>query len=102
MVQKLNQIPAEQRWDIATRCADIMPFAYDQAFRKVAPEQLRELDQAEREIWREMGGRKQGGLSQKILDTPPTRHWKLLRHSVRYQRSCWGRTSGAVPYLRGG
>ncbi|GAB7015390.1 hypothetical protein [Methanogenium cariaci] len=65
MVQKLNQIPAEQRWDIATRCADIMPFAYDQAFRKVAPEQLRELDQAEREIWREMG-RKQGAIAKNL------------------------------------
>ncbi len=55
MVQKLNQIPAERRWDIATRCADMMPFAYGQAFRKIAPERRREMDQAEKEIWREMG-----------------------------------------------
>ncbi len=55
MVQKLNQIPAERRWDIATRCADMVPFAYGQAFRNVVPERRREMDQVETEIWREMG-----------------------------------------------
>ncbi len=57
MVQVLKEVPAEQRWDIATRCSDMMPFAYEQAFRKIAPERLSELKSAEKEIWREMGKR---------------------------------------------
>ncbi len=55
MVQKLNQISADRRWEIATRYADMMPFAYDNAFRKIAPERRKEFDNAEKEIWRESG-----------------------------------------------
>ena len=56
MVQQLQrEIPAEQRWDIATRSANMLPFAYGQAFREIAPERQSELDRAEREIWRVAG-----------------------------------------------
>ena len=55
MVQKTKQISAEKRWDIATKCADMMPFVYDQAFRKIAPEMEQELNRAEIEIWRDIG-----------------------------------------------
>jgi len=55
MEQTFNQIPAERRWDIATRGASMMPFAYDRAFRKIAPERRRDIDLAQKEIWREMG-----------------------------------------------
>lgn len=56
MVQQLQrEVPAEQRWDIATRCADMLPFAYGQAFRDIAPEKQQELNRAEKEIWREAG-----------------------------------------------
>jgi|GEM_PF-877463 len=65
MVQVLKEIPAEQRWDIATRCSDMMPFVYNQAFSKIAPERQSELDRAEKEIWREFGKR-QGDIAKNI------------------------------------
>ncbi len=65
MVQLLKEVPAEQRWDIATRCSDMMPFVYTQAFRKIAPERQEELDRAEKEIWREFGKR-QGDIAKSI------------------------------------
>ena len=65
MVQKFKQIPAEQRWEIATRCADMMPFVYNQAFSKIAPERQNELNRAEIEIWREFG-KSQGDIAQSI------------------------------------
>ncbi|MDE4908774.1 hypothetical protein L0665_09160 [Methanogenium marinum] len=65
MVQKLKQISAEQRWDIATRCSDMMPFAYEQAFSKIAPEQQSELNMAEKEIWQKLG-EKQADIAKSI------------------------------------
>ena len=65
MVQVLKEVPAEQRWDIATRCADMMPFVYSQAFRKIAPERQVEINEAEKEIWREFGKR-QGDIAKSI------------------------------------
>lgn len=57
-----KEVTAERRWDIATRCADMMPFAYNQAFQKVAPERAKEFEKAEREVWREFG-RKQSDIA---------------------------------------
>ncbi|WAI00452.1 hypothetical protein [Methanogenium organophilum] len=66
MVQQLQrEIPAEKRWDIATRCSDMMPFVYSQAFRKIAPERQEEINKAETEIWREFGKR-QGDIAKSI------------------------------------
>lgn len=65
MVQVLKEVPAEKRWDIATRCSDMMPFVYSQAFRKIAPERQEELNMAEKEIWREFGKR-QGDIAKRF------------------------------------
>ena len=65
MAQMMKQVSPERRWDIATRCADMLPFAYDQAFRKIAPEHSKEFDQAEMEIWRQVGS-KQGEIAKQL------------------------------------
>ncbi|MBT8506855.1 hypothetical protein AZH53_00220 [Methanomicrobiaceae archaeon CYW5] len=65
MAQMMKQISAERRWDIATRCADMLPFAYEQAFMKIAPEHRKEFDQAEREIWGQVGS-KQGEIARQL------------------------------------
>ncbi len=65
MVQLMKQISPERRWDIATRCGDMLPFAYEQAFMKIAPEHREEFDRAEMEIWRQVGS-KQGKIAQQL------------------------------------
>lgn len=64
-LQQPREIPAERRWDIATRCSDMMPFVYEQAFRKVAPEKAEEFEKAAREIWQEFG-RKQPDIARAL------------------------------------
>ncbi|WOF17002.1 hypothetical protein F1737_10090 [Methanoplanus sp. FWC-SCC4] len=64
-MEKLNQIPAEIRWDIATRCADKLPFAYENAIYKIAADKAEQFEQAEREIWNEFG-KKQGILAKEL------------------------------------
>jgi len=67
-LQRPKEITAERRWDIATRCADMMPFVYAQSFRQAAPERAKEFENAEREIWREFG-RKQSDIA-RALELP--------------------------------
>lgn len=89
MVQQLQrEIPAERRWDIATRCADLLPFAYGQAFREIAPEQQRELSRAEKEIWREVG-RKQSDIA-KYLQLPTTSAVEIAETMSEISRTVLG------------
>ncbi|HID38691.1 MAG TPA: hypothetical protein EYP36_04160 [Calditrichaeota bacterium] len=48
----IEDIPAEQRWEIAARVASTIPFAYDIAFREVIGEMY---DEIERPIYVEAG-----------------------------------------------
>ena len=48
----IEDIPAEQRWEIATRAASAIPFAYDIAFREAIGEKY---DEIERSIYIEAG-----------------------------------------------
>jgi hypothetical protein len=41
----LEDIPAEQRWEIAARAASAIPFAYDIAFREAIGEKYDEIEQ---------------------------------------------------------
>ena len=65
MVKKLSDIPAEIRWDIATKCADAIPFAYDRALRQIAADKPEEIEQAEREIWKNIG-KSQGQIAKEL------------------------------------
>jgi len=48
----IEDIPAEQRWEIAARAASAIPFAYDIAFREAVGEKY---DEMERPIYIEAG-----------------------------------------------
>ncbi len=48
----IEDIPAEQRWEIAARAASAIPFAYDIAFREAIGEKY---DEIERPIYVEVG-----------------------------------------------
>jgi len=65
MAQMMKQISPERRWEIATGCADMLPFAYEQVFVKIAPENRKEFDQATKEIWRQVGS-KQGDIAKQL------------------------------------
>jgi hypothetical protein len=41
----IEDIPAEQRWEIAARAASAIPFAYDIAFREAIGEKYDEIEQ---------------------------------------------------------
>ncbi len=49
---RIENIPAEQRWEIAARAASAIPFAYDIAFREAIGEKY---DEMERPIYVEAG-----------------------------------------------
>jgi hypothetical protein len=52
MMVSIEDIPAEQRWEIAARAASAVPFAYDIAFREAIGEKY---DEIERPIYIEAG-----------------------------------------------
>lgn len=49
---RIEDIPAEKRWEIAAKSASAMPLIYDMHFRKVLGEKY---DEIERHIWTESG-----------------------------------------------
>jgi hypothetical protein len=58
----IKDVPAEVRWEIATRSATAMPLAYDIFFREVLGEKF---DVIEKQIWIE-GGKQAKGLTQDL------------------------------------
>ncbi len=87
-----NPIPAERRWEISSGQGSELPFAYETAIRRTAPEKMAEFEEEIKKIWAEIGRKR--GLEARSLCSDPENSIEIAESLNAFSNSVFGRDFG--------
>jgi len=87
-----NPIPAERRWEISAAQGSEVPFAYEMALRRIAPEKMVEFEEEIQKIWTEIGMRR--GFEARNMCSDPDNAIEIAESLNAFSNSAFGREFG--------